>query len=221
MNKKTVLAKLESLGDAARRKHNTKFGAPDNQWGVKNGDIRALAKQIKQGHELGLELWATGNVDAQLLASLLVEPESLTAKKVDAMTRATSFGHVAEWWNNYVVARHPDQEALRGKWMQAKDRWTARAGWHLTAICVTKGAEGVDPAALLDRIERELATAAPEVQWTMNNTLAAIGIAHATLRQRAIAIGEKVGLYRDWPVSKGCTPPFVPVWVEAMVRRQK
>ena len=41
----------------------------------------------------------------------------------------------------------------------------------------------------------------------------------AKLRKRAIAIGEKIGLYRDWPVSKGCTPPYVPVWVEAMVKR--
>jgi hypothetical protein len=39
------------------------------------------------------------------------------------------------------------------------------------------------------------------------------------LRKRAIAIGEKPRLYRDWPVSKGCTPPFVPVWVEFMVKR--
>ena len=38
--------------------------------------------------------------------------------------------------------------------------------------------------------------------------------------QRAIAIGEKIGLYRDWPVSKGCTPPYVPVWVDFMVKRQ-
>ena len=42
----------------------------------------------------------------------------------------------------------------------------------------------------------------------------------AKLRKRAIAIGEKIGLYRGWPVSKGCTPPYVPVWVEAMVKRQ-
>jgi hypothetical protein len=54
----------------------------------------------------------------------------------------------------------------------------------------------------------------------MNNTLGAIGIHHAKYRKRAIAIGEKIGLYRDWPVSKGCTPPYVPVWVEAMVKRQ-
>ena len=54
----------------------------------------------------------------------------------------------------------------------------------------------------------------------MNNTLAAIGIHDPKLRKRAIAIGEKIGLYRDWPVSKGCTPPFVPIWVNFMVSRQ-
>jgi len=116
----------------------------------------------------------------------------------------------------YVVAQHPETEALREKWMMAKDRWAARAGWHLTASRVNKGAIGLDLPALLDRIEKEM----PKVQWTMNNTLAAIGIHHPKLRKRAIAIGEQIGLYRDWPVSKGCTPPYVPVWVDFMVKRQ-
>ena len=54
----------------------------------------------------------------------------------------------------------------------------------------------------------------------MNNTLAAIGIHVPALRARAIAIGEKLGLYRDYPVSKGCTSPFAPIWINAMVARQ-
>lgn len=54
----------------------------------------------------------------------------------------------------------------------------------------------------------------------MNNTPGAIGIQHSEHRNRAIAIGEKIGPNKDWPVSKGCTPPYVPVWVEAMVKRQ-
>jgi 3-methyladenine DNA glycosylase AlkD len=127
---------------------------------------------------------------------------------------------VADWLNAYVVAEHPEKEALREKWMKAKDRWAARAGWNFTASRVNKGIDGLDLSALLDRIEKEMPKALPEVQWTMNNTLGAIGIHHPKLRKRAIAIGEKIGLYRDWPVSKGCTPPFVPVWVEEMVRRQ-
>ena len=215
-----ILARLKSLGDDARRAHNTKAGAPDNQFGVKLGDIRAMAKKIKTDHELSLNLWDTGNVEAQLLATLIIKPKSLSADELDKLTRSTTCAQVADWLNAYVVAQHPEKEALREKWMMAKDRWAARGGWNLTASRVNKGADGLDLPALLDRIEKEMPKAMPEVQWTMNNTLAAIGIHHTKHRKRAIAIGEKIGLYRDWPVSKGCTPPYVPVWVEAMVKRQ-
>ncbi len=220
MTVKEVLTKLESLGDDARRKHNTKAGAPDNQFGVKLGDIRGVATKIKSDHVLALKLWETGNVEAQLLAALILKPTSLSADELDAMTRSTTCAQVADWLNAYVVAQHPEKDVLRGKWMKDKDRWAARAGWNLTASGVNKGVEGFDVVALLDRIEKELPKAMPEVQWTMNNTLAAIGIKHAALRKRVIAIGEKIGLYRDWPVSKGCTPPYVPVWVEFMVKRK-
>lgn len=216
-----ILTQLESLGDAARRAHNAKAGAPDNQFGVKLGDIRAVAKKLKKNHELALALWDTGNLEAQLVATLIIQPQSLTAKDVDTLTRSTTCAQVADWLNAYVVAEHPEKEALRIKWMKAKDRWAARAGWNFTASRINKGAaEGLDLPGLLDRIEKEMPQALPEVQWTMNNTLGAIGIHHPEHRQRALAIGEKIGLYRDWPMAKGCIIPYVPVWVEAMVKRQ-
>ncbi|HYE03389.1 MAG TPA: DNA alkylation repair protein [Phycisphaerales bacterium] len=215
-----ILAELESLGDEARRAHNKKAGAPANQFGVKLGDIRALAKRLKTNHALALELWETGNVEAQLLATLIIKPKSLSADELDRLTRSVTCAQVADWLNAYVVKDHPDRDALRERWMRDEDRWAARAGWNLTATRVSGDAEHLDLPALLDRIERELPTAQPDVQWTMNNTLAAIGIHHPGHRERAIAIGRAVGLYRDWPVSKGCTPPYVPVWVEEMVRRK-
>src|SRR5690606_19023531 len=205
--------RLESMGDEARRKHNAKAGAPDNQFGVKLGDIRALAKELQANHALGLDLWKTGNVEAQLLATLLVKPRALSRDELDALTRSTTCAQVADWLNAYVVANHPEKDALREAWMTSKEKWTARAGWALTASRVNKGAaDGLDLDALLDRIEKEMPKAKPEVQWTMNFTLGAVGIHDASRRRRAVAIGEAIGLYKDWPVSKGCTPPYVPVW---------
>jgi 3-methyladenine DNA glycosylase AlkD len=221
MTAKEILAQLKSLGDDARRAHNTKAGAPDNQFGVKLGDLRTLAKKLKTNHELALELWETGNVDAQLLAMLIIKPKALSASQLDKLTRSTTCAQVADWLNSYVVAEHPEKESLREKWMTAKDRWAARAGWHFTASRINKGTcDGLDLPALLDRIEKEMPKAKPEVQWTMNNTLGAIGIHVPKLRKRVVAIGEKIGLYRDWPVSKGCIIPYVPVWVDAMVKRK-
>lgn len=225
MTLKETLKQLKTLGDPKVRAQNAKSGswgagAGDNQFGVALSDIRVLAKKIKTNHALALALWDTGNVDAQFLATLLIEPKKLSGKEMDRLVRSISFVRVADWLISYVVAQHPDKETLREGWMADDDRWAARAGWQLTASRVAKSPDGLDLKALLDRIESEMADAAPEVQWTMNNTLAAIGIHVPKLRKRAIAIGEKIGLYRDWPVSKGCTPPFAPIWINYMVSRQ-
>lgn len=62
-----------------------------------------------------------------------------------------------------------------------------------------------------------MASAVTEVQRTMNNTLATIGIHFPKDRKRAIDIGEKLGIYRDYPVSKGCTSPIAPIWINLTV----
>jgi 3-methyladenine DNA glycosylase AlkD len=217
---KETLEQLKALGNESTRKHNIKYGAGDNQFGVKHGDIRVVAKKIGSNPELAMSLWETGNVDAQLLATLLIKPKTLSAEEVDRLVRSISFAHVADWLISYVVKQHPDKETLRQQWMTAVDRWAVRAGWSLTAERVVKSPEGLDAPKLLDRIESEMADADAVVQWTMNSTLAEIGIHFPKLRKRAIAIGETLGIYRDYPVSKGCTSPFAPIWIEAMVKRQ-
>src|SRR5262245_38518566 len=216
-----TLKQLKALGNEKVRAHNIKYGAGDKQFGVQLGDIRALAKKIKTNHELAVALWKTGNLDAQLLATLLIKPTNLSAKEMDRIVRSVTFVHVADWLNSYVVKQHPDKETLRQEWMATDDYWAARAGWSLTAERVVKTPDGIDLPALLDRIESEMGGADPIVQWTMNCTLAEIGIHFPKLRKRAITIGEKLGIYRDYPVSKGCTSPFAPIWINAMVSRRQ
>jgi 3-methyladenine DNA glycosylase AlkD len=53
MTLKETLTKLKALGDEKMRIQNAKNGADDNQFGVKLGDIRTLAKTIQTDHELG------------------------------------------------------------------------------------------------------------------------------------------------------------------------
>ncbi len=215
-----TLRQLESLGSARVRAHNAKRGAGDNQFGVSRGDVRKLANKIKSNHELALSLWNTGNIDAQFLATLLINVNLLSAAEMERMVKSVTFDWVADWLHSYVVKEHADKEALRKKWLTSDDRWAARAGWQLTAGRVAKCPAGFDPDALLDRIEKELGAAASEVQWTMNSCLAEIGIHFPRLRKRAVAIGEKLGIYRDYPCSKGCTSPFAPIWINEMVSRQ-
>ena len=221
MTRDEAMAQLAALGDEKVRTLTIRNGAGEDQFGVKLGDIRALAKVIKTDHPLALELWDTGNLDARLLAILILKPRQIAAADLDAMVRGNAVIQVSDWLNAHVVKAHPEKEALRRQWMESDHPMAARAGWSLTAERAAKKAEGLDLDALLDRIDAELAQAPPQPQWTMNAALAAIGIHHPQHRARALAIGEKHGVYRDYPTSPGCTSPFAPSWINEMVRRQQ
>ena len=221
MTLKQALDKLKSLAHEKVRLQNKKSGADDNQYGVKNGDIRTIAKAIKTDKALAMELWETGNLDAQQLAILIIKPKDLSVNEIEKMIKSIRWTGVADWFNSYIIKEHPDKEIMREKWMKSKDPFSARAGWSLTAGRVAREPEGLEIPGLLDRIEKEMPKAPPEVQWTMNSTLANIGIHHPSLRKKALAIGEKLGIYRDYPTPPGCTSPFAPIWINEMVKRQK
>lgn len=215
-----ALTQLKALTNEKVLQMNKKNGAHDNQFGVKLGDIRTVANKIKTNHALGLELWETGNIDARLLATLIMVPKNFSTDDLDSMVRSIQFTYESEWLYSYIIKLHPGKEELRKKWMTSTDPMSARLGWSLTSGRIAREPEGLDIAALLDRIETEMPVANPLVQWTMNSALAQIGINHPEHRARALAIGEKLGIYRDYPVSKGCTSPFAPIWINEMVKRQ-
>jgi 3-methyladenine DNA glycosylase AlkD len=216
-----IFSKLEALGDVKVRAQNTKRGAHENQFGVKLGDIRKVAASIGINNELAKALWETGNIDARFVAALIVDPKTLSVDELNHMVKSERFTWIADWLSSYVIKEHPHKEELRLRWMQSTDPMEARAGWSLTAGRVTRQPEGIDIPALLDRIESEMPAAHPETQWTMNTTLAQIGINHPQYRSRALEIGERLRIYRDYPVSKGCTSPFAPIWINEMVKRQR
>ncbi|PWS26606.1 DNA alkylation repair protein [Pedobacter yonginense] len=221
MNLQETISTLKSLADEKVRKQHLKNGARENLYGVKMGDIRVLAKKIKSNQTLALQLWKTENIDARLLAILILKAKDLSPKDVEDMVSSESFAWAADWLYNYIIKEYPDNEQFRARWMDSDDKMLARAGWSLMSGRIARQPEGINIAAILDRLEAEMPSAAPEVQWTMNTTLAQIGIHHPNHRARALSIGEKLGIYCDYPVSKGCTSPFAPIWINEMVRRQK
>jgi 3-methyladenine DNA glycosylase AlkD len=214
-----TMDQLRLLGNKTVRERNTKNGAGDNQFGVKSGDLRSLAKQLKTNPELAAALWQTGNSDAMCLATLLMKPRQISPEELEAMVSSVTYTHLADWLGTHVVKLHPQKEPLRQKWMESSDIMTSRAGWSLTAERIIKSPQGLDLSALLDRIEQEMGDSPVQVQWTMNYCLAGIGIHFPEHRDRALTIGETLGIFRDYPTPKGCTSPFAPLWITEMVNR--
>ncbi|MFJ6931461.1 DNA alkylation repair protein [Streptomyces nigra] len=212
-----VMAELAALEDPKTRAVNERHG---DDHGVNLGKLRAIAKRLKTRQDLAEELWATGDSAARLLALLICRPKAFGRDELDAMLREAGTPKVHDWLVNYVVRKSPHAEELRVAWFADPDPVVASAGWALTTERVAKRPDGLDLAGLLDTVEAEMKDAPPRLQWAMNHCLAQIGIEHPEHRARAIAIGERLEVLKDYPTSPGCTSPFAPVWIDEMVRRR-
>ncbi|WP_340682829.1 DNA alkylation repair protein [Amycolatopsis coloradensis] len=212
-----VMAELAALEDPRARQVNEKHG---DDHGVNLGKLRALAKRLKTQQELARELWETDDTAAKLLALLICRPKAFDRDELDRMVREARTPKVHDWLVNYVVKKSPHAEELRLTWSADPDPVVASAGWALTTERVAKKPEGLDLTGLLDVIEAEMKTAPDRLQWAMNHCLAQIGIEHAEHRARAIGIGERLEVLKDYPTPPNCTSPFAPVWIAEMVRRQ-
>lgn len=213
-----ALAELTSLRDERMLAVNERHG-DDHTVNLKK--LRAVAKRLKTQHPLALELWATGDSDARLLALLICRPKDFTADQLDAMLREARTPKVQDWLVNYVVKKSPHAEELRRAWFADDVPAVASAGWALTSERVAKRPDGLDLGALLDVIEARMKNAPERLQWAMNTCLAHIGIHHPAHRGRALAIGERLEVLKDYPTPPNCTSPYAPVWISEIVRRQE
>ena len=213
-----VMVELAALADPRILEVNVRHG---DDHAVNLSRLRELAKRLKTQHALARELWDTGDTAARLLAILICRPKAFDHAELDEMLRQARTPKVQDWLVNYVVKPHPSAEDLRLLWFADPDPTVASAGWALTSERVVKKPEGLDIPGLLDLVEAQMSTAPDRLQWAMNTCLAQIGITHPEYRARAIDIGERLEVLKDYPTPPNCTSPFAPIWIAEMVRRQK
>lgn len=213
-----LMAELAALDDPKARAINERHG---DDHGVNLGALRAVAKRLKTQQDLARDLWATGDSAARLLALLICRPRAFDRDELDTMLRGSRTPKVQDWLVNYVVKKSPHAEALRVAWTADPDPAVASAGWALTVERVARKPDGLDLDGLLDVIDARMKDAPDRLQWAMNHCLAQIGISHPAQRARALEIGERLEVLKDYPTPPNCTSPYAPIWITEMVRRQQ
>lgn len=213
-----VLAELRQLEDPRILEVNIRHG---DDHAVNLTKLRALAKRLGADQDLARDLWATDVTEARLLTTLIGRPKEFTAQELDAMLRSARTPKVHDWLVSYVVKKSRHVEELRLSWFDDADPVVASAGWALTTDRVAKKPDGLDLPGLLDRIEADMKRAPERLQWAMNMCLGTIAIEHPDLRERAVGIGERLEVLKDYPTSPGCTSPYVPIWVAEIVGRRE
>ncbi len=85
-----VLAHLKAIGSEENRQGMLRYGIRiERALGISHGVQRQIAKRIGRNHERAFELWASGIMEAQFIASVTADPKRFTAQ--NARDWAASF----------------------------------------------------------------------------------------------------------------------------------
>lgn len=222
MSFENVFAQLEACGSESARKMYARHGAGDNQFGVTLGNLRGLAKKLKTNHGLALQLWATGNADAMILATMLLAPEQLSAKEIERMVKPLTYHKLIDELVYNVVAKTSCADELRTRWMDSPKELVGRAGWNLLiARILNRDTDGLDFDSILEKIEAEILSAPKRKQESMNRCLVEIGCRIPEFTQKCLDLRERLGRFDKTPVPKGCTSTYAPEWIAAVLKRKK
>lgn len=194
---------------------------------VRLGDLKKIAREIRKDHAAAMELWSTGEYYPRLLATLIMDKGLITQELIDSLTddlQVHSFderNHIMEWLMANQLTKSKKTLALIESWENSPSPLQRRTFWyHQARLRWTGQPSPENTPVLLSAIEEKIAGEAPEVQWAMNFTAAWIGVYDESYRQRCIKIGETTGLYKDEVVPRGCTPGYLPAFIETEVGKR-
>lgn len=185
---------LERLGSeetaATMRKHGV--GAP--LYGVRHGDLDALAKELGTDQALASRLWATGHHDARMLATRIADARALSSADLDRWARDLDSYVLTDAFVK-TVARSRHARAKMKKWTRRKSEWVGRAGWRLLAhLAMSDGAIGDDALdAWLASIVSRIHDAKNRQRDAMLDAVAAIGLRGGRLEAEALRAVELIG----------------------------
>lgn len=190
-----------------------------------NTEIRTIAKELGKRSDLAADLWKSGGFSARMLSLLVLDLKAVDVPYVERLIAdieaadAEDQSQLLHWTIANVIMKKVALKNETARWRDDPSPFRQRVFWSVQARSV-KAENHAHNEQLLQHIEQALPAAGEKVQWNMNWCAAQIGIADERLRGRCIALGERLGLYRDYPVSRGCTSPYLPLWIGSVVGKQ-
>ncbi|MDB4614630.1 DNA alkylation repair protein [bacterium] len=215
---KQVLNALKKKGSEQTRKTFARHGAPDDMFGVKVADLKVIAKSLKGNQDLALELYDTGNCDAQYLAGMIADGRQMTKKQLETWAKTASWHMVAEYCVAWVASESDHAQKLADKWITAKKPMIASTGWctqaGLLAITDDDDLDKKQITSLLKTVQTGIHKADNRVRYTMNGFVISVGSYYTPLLKQAKAAAKKIGKVEVDMNGTACKVPDAVTYIE-------
>ena len=221
MTAKEILQQLEKMGSASIKKVYMNHGAVEPFFGVKVGDMKTIVKQVKQNHQLAMELYASGNSDAMYLAGLISSPKEMTMKDLQSWVKNAKWYMHSEYTVAWTAAESDYARELAMEWMASSNELTATAGWATYAsymqITPNDKLDVKEISSLVNQIEKGIAKAPNRVKSAMNGFLIMAGSQLQEVHAQVLATAKKIGKVEVDMGGTACAVPDAATYIAKTV----
>ena len=216
-----VLTQLEAAGSEQTRKTYARHGVKGEYFGVSYAVLGQLRKKIKVDDALAVELWASGNHDARILACMVTDTAALTRVRIDSMVDVID-NYVLAGELGDLIARSPLLMDVHKTWRFDTGEWRSAIGWRMVSALASKGNVSLDAGrAYLSEIEVGVSAAPNRTRLAMNSALIAMGGYNSCLYEDAVACSGRIGPIQVDHGDTGCKTPDPVLYMQKMRARQK
>jgi 3-methyladenine DNA glycosylase AlkD len=194
-----VIAHLRGLGSEENRQGMKRYGIKiDRALGISHGVQRDIARKIKRNHERAFDLWKSGIMEAQFIASVTADPKRFT--KADARRWAAEF----DSWD--IVDGVSDLFVDTDHWRELIEEFAAderefvrRTAFAMIAWSVVHRKKEPDETfvAFLSLVEEHAEDERNFVKKAVSWALRSIGKRNGKLNRQALALSERLAASED------------------------
>jgi len=217
-----TMKELESFGSEQTRKTYKRHGVNTEMFGVSYANLEKLRKKIKTDHALAEKLWASGNHDAKVLATMIADASLIDTKQLDAWSKELN-NHVMTDGFAKLAGKSKHAQKKAEQWIKSKDELIASVGWSLIGM-LAMGQNELDDAYFenhLSTVQDKIHMSKNRVRYSMNNALIGIGLRNNKLEKKALASAKKIGKVEVDHGETNCKTPDAAEYIAKAKQRGK
>jgi len=190
-----IIKKLKSLSDKRIVRGGQKYGIKSrNMLGISIPKLRKLAKEIGKNHELAVKLWNSEIHEAQILASMVDEPDRVTERQMEKWVKDFDSWAICDQVCSNLFDKTPYAYQKAIEWSKKEKEYVKRAGFVLMATLAVHDKKAPDEKFIrfFAIIKREASDERNFVKKAVNWALRQIGKRNQYLRKIAIETAWKI-----------------------------
>jgi 3-methyladenine DNA glycosylase AlkD len=194
-----IIAHLNVIGSEENRQGMRRYGIRiDRALGISHGVQRQIARKIKRNHERAFELWRSGIMEAQFIASVTADPKRFSAE--DARVWAASFDSwdIVDGVSDLFVETEHWRDLI-GEFAADNREFVRRTAFAMMAWATVHRKNEPDKTFVdfLPLIEKHATDERNFVKKAVNWALRSIGKRSLFLHAPALALAEKISQSND------------------------